>query len=110
MALRTAKLGALQGGVGSWSIVCTVPAGQTYIVKDIRYYNTLGSTDTVTIALVTTGAVTYPLVGNQSLGANAANSWQGWAVLGPGETLQAFSTTGGTRFWASGAKLDGVAP
>lgn len=110
MPVRTANLGRLQGNVNGWAILCTVPAGQTFLVKEVRYHNSGGTTDTITIALVTPSIVIYALLNASSLAAGGVGSVLGWIAMAPGDTLQVFSTTGGTRFWASGTKLDGVAP
>lgn len=109
MSVHTARLAVGQvNTLGSFQTVYTSPANVTTIVKDLRT-NNAGTVTTFLIWAVTSGAQQVRLL-LASLNAGDPQSAQPYVVLKPGDALQIFTSAAPVAFWASGSKLDGVAP
>jgi len=110
VTVRTAKLGVVTPLAATWVNVCTVPSGQTFLVKDIRWINAGGATDTLSIRARTPGGLQVQLIYALSVGASTTGFWTGWVALVPSDVLEVFASLGTSTFWVSGTKLQGVAP
>lgn len=110
MAVRTARLTNAYVGAGSDTVIGTVPAGETWIVKQVDVHGVafLNSSIQVYWLNPSTGTRGYFLV--QTLASPYVAHYSGFAVGEPGDELHAFSSANDIEVWASGSKLEGVAP
>jgi hypothetical protein len=110
MATRTSKLGTALPGAGASVTVFTVPAGQTYIVKEVLAYNRDTVADNVQAYALQPSPNTVALtINNASLGSHLSDRWDGFLVLLPGDQFVVTSASGHSNFWVSGSKLPGTA-
>ena len=89
----------------------TVPAGMTYIVKDVMIQNQTAGVLKVIVWLQDAGDTVEGVIQELSMAARQVVHWQGWGAAGPGDKMTVFIdvATPGANVWASGAKLPGVA-
>lgn len=108
MAVRSARLFAgSTGPLSTPTTLLTVPAGHTYLLKDLRVDSPAGGTTRV-IVWVASGAAEVSLI-DGGLGDRETIVVQGFIVLEPGDRLRALADGASARVWASGADLVGVA-
>jgi hypothetical protein len=105
VTIRSTKLGVLHETVAGWFQLYQSPVGWRTIVRSIYYDNAGYPIDRITvIAQDTVAGVSINLVGDD-LPADGHNSWTGWLVLNPGDTIQVNSSVTGFTVWASGTLL-----
>lgn len=89
------------GGVDTWTIAYTVPAGKRIILKDTLISNNAGVTRTVSVRI--DGSIQIFTTNLVSLGTDHRSFW---TVLNAGQTLGVFQRVGGGVSYAlSGALL-----
>lgn len=111
MAVRTAALGRglIFGGAGE-TLLATVPAGETWIVKGCEIaLSGLGSS-TVQVFATSADLSTRATFIQQLVPSLGVAHYTGFLVMEPGDTLTAASSSVDTNVWVSGTKLAGVAP
>jgi hypothetical protein len=109
MPTRSTCLGARSSPAGTWTPLWTVPNGYTYIAKGLIAYNGGGVGDTTYVrASDPNGTYSYFWYAT-ALAVGARLEWAGWFAMNPGQTMEVYSANGTVMFWASGAKLPGVA-
>lgn len=110
MATRTGVLFRFAGS-GAFNILATVPAGQTWILKDLVVSNETGGAAVCFLYSTDPGGTVHGGLLNESVGANSVTRKGMFHVLGPGDFVW-FASSGGVNVyvWGSGAKLPGVAP
>lgn len=111
MTVRSAELGHL-GWVGAGTqTIFTVPSGETWLLKDVRFGTAHGTAHTLW-CFITRGAGSQ-LVHVQALGVGFASAGLScFIVMEPGDVFQiipSVTPTGGDFVWCSGAMLQGVA-
>lgn len=108
MAVRTAVL--YRGG-GASGTLATVPAGRTWIAKDVTLYNRAGSSNYLSLYVQSVGGDPTPFYTGTLAPDQVVRLTGLFVVLEPGETIRIYNDTGGSAGIAvCGADLDGVAP
>lgn len=108
MALRTSQLGhSTHFAAGTWDLF-TVPAGQTWIVKDVVVANTGSGTVTIELDVTTSDSLCKPWLFHQALGGGGAFHWTGFFVMEPGDVLTQSMLDGQWFVIVSGSKLMGT--
>jgi hypothetical protein len=110
MSVRSAVLAIGKPAAATYTVLGTVPAGQTWILKSIVVLNRGAVADTVTVQGAHAGAIAANLLNAAVLAAGASVAQDSWLVLQPGDILAVYATAGVSDFWVSGTKLSGVAP
>lgn len=106
MAVRSANLAVGTKSGAGITTVATVPAGETWIIKDIRTYASGGAVRALVGAA--RGGLLVP-ISDGSLPNAGSRGVECWVVLEPGDEIQVFSNSTTFDFWVSGAMLSGVA-
>lgn len=110
MTTRSATLGhASTTALQLNGTLCTVPAGETWIVKDIRVLNVNAGPASAIISVTGVGNVDGTWLINKTLAGVSYDGMSCWVVMEPGDYLVYASDQGLVRFWVSGAKLVGIA-
>lgn len=107
VAVRSARLAAGNAPAGTTTLF-TVPAGKTFIVKDIRAANTSGA-NTNFIITATSGTNFCWLLQGVAAVNQTYSVTPTFLVLEPGDQLLLFTSAQPMQFWISGAELLGVA-
>ncbi len=110
MTVRSTILGraALPDSVDT--VLATVPAGQTWIVKSaIVLCQEIGPT-AVQVYIQSTTLLMRAWLISGVLATTGRIEWDGWVVALPGDTIHAFMGNDLGTVWVSGSKLMGVAP
>jgi hypothetical protein len=110
MAVRTATLVAdtFPGG-GATTVAATVPDGETWILKQLDLNLTSFATSTVRIFWQRANGA-QGVIFSQSIGTPFIAHFTGFTVAEPGDQLLVFSSNADFYLWASGSRLEGVAP
>lgn len=109
MPVRVSKLGSVIPASNVQTTLFTVPAGFTYLVKDVIIVNTSGVADTASAWAQDAGGTRGATIYNASLASGGRTELQTLIAMGPGDTFIVFSNAGPSSFWVSGTKLPGVA-
>lgn len=110
MPIRSAVLARISSAVGgSNGIISTVPANETWILKEVDIDNTTGGNAIVSAWAADPSNTQVGLAAQETLAAGALGTVACYLVLDPGSTLNYFASVGPVHFWYSGIKLDGVA-
>lgn len=107
MAVRTKRLAQGTRAAGTDAVVYTCPAGETAILKDIRFWN--NTTGSVRSLVYVDSGPALCLILDVTAPAGEARGLAVWVVLAPGDTLRVASLSGQTNFRLSGTELSGVA-
>ena len=95
--------------VGAVSVVLgTVPAGMTWLVKEINVLNGGGAAASISVQAQNAAntMVARPYT-NSALAAGATERYSGFLAMGPGDQLVLYPGAANLFVWASGAQLDG---
>jgi hypothetical protein len=106
---RSTRLASLIPAPGVATSALTVPAGMTYLIKDVLVSNFAGAGDTVDVYAQDGAGVQGRLFMNQAVPTITRAEWSGFVALNAGDQLFVRSVQGSTHFWVSGTKLVGVA-
>jgi hypothetical protein len=85
----------------------SVPAGETYIVKNVHVWNRNALQAQITVEAADTGFAQLAALLNGPLASGQIAEWSGFFCLKAGDQLVAQSDKTGVYFWASGAALVG---
>lgn len=110
MPTRTAILGRGICFAGSPTILATVPAGETWIVKSVEVSPSGFGSSTVQVYLEDAGLGLRALFIQQTIASLGVAHYSGWVVAEPGTDLVCNPTSVDQYVWISGAKLQGIAP
>lgn len=109
MPIRSSALAKFNSGSGGTFTLFTVPAGQTYIVKEVRLLNWNAAGETFSVYAFDPASGSIGSIYDGTLAAYAHDSVTCWTVLGPGDQLQFVAAVSNQRVWVSGTKLPGFA-
>lgn len=109
---RSGVLGRMNSTVGTNVFTLfTVPAGMTYIVKDVAIQNQSGITTKVVVWIQNPGDTIECVLQERDMPAREIQHLQGWWAAGPGDQfivdVNAAGGVAGVNVWASGAALPG---
>jgi hypothetical protein len=90
-------------------VFATVPAGESWLLKNAMVWNDGVANDSVQVLVVTLAGVRIALAFGFPLAAHGIIQWNGFLIMKPGDTLQGSSSTSSSAVVASGARLPGVA-
>lgn len=110
MAVRTKLLASGRSSSATASIIYTVPADETAILKSIILCNINASTTTTIQIAVDTAANNLTLFWEEGLIARKSLVIEPYLVLQPGmEVSLANAAAVGVNYWVSGVELEGIA-
>jgi hypothetical protein len=109
MPIRTTQFFEGFTTIGGPVALVTVPAGQTWLLKDAILINEGGVNDTGSLGVLAWSGNVYHLIMNQVMNAHTLQRNQGFTVLKPGDALFGTSVGGNLQVLFSGAKLAGIA-
>ena len=111
MSVRSKALGTdvSSGAPVVNKVLGTVPAGSTWILKDIRIANFSGLAATVSVGVLRPSTNAAAIVVDQSINNGAIVGVSCFVVAEPADQLLYSSTQNAVEIWCSGAELDGVA-
>jgi len=110
MPVRTKLLAAGRVSTATTTVVYTVPAGETAILKSIKLANVNTTTAVTAVILMDAGAFNQTIFQRHFLDANTDDYVDLWVVCPPGcEIAILLNTAIGVNFWLSGTELEGVA-
>lgn len=110
MPVRTKLLTSGRSSSSTASVIYTVPADETAIIKDILLCNINASTTTTIALAADTAANDKTLLWEEGLVARKTLHIVLWLVLLPGYELTLSNAASvGVNFWVSGTELEGVA-
>jgi hypothetical protein len=110
MTVRSAVLATGRNNFGGVMTLATVPAGETWIIKDVHIRDFTGASNSFNVNLYNpTTFVRNDLIYVAGVTQEFA-TWAGWVVAEPGDLLQLGCFNGLVTTWISGTKLIGVAP
>jgi hypothetical protein len=108
--IRTGVLGTFFG-TAAFQIFATVPAGVTWIVKEVCVRNENGGAAACDFYATDSGGTARVMLVTESVPGTSGIARARYLVLGPGSLLWAASSGGLSVYvWVSGSKLPGVAP
>lgn len=110
MVVRTAVLGRVSVSDILTHVLFTVPAGQTWIVKDVVVTNNDGAGLSAVVSAVDSTGLIGSVIFSPTIAAGVQAELTTYQVLGPGDKLQVFASAQPYIVWVSGSKLAGVAP
>lgn len=109
MPVRSTKLASIKPPANVVTQAFVVPAGMTYLVKDILVQNAGGASEIATVALQDPGGLIVDVIAGFVVSAGLNSEWSGWVALNPGDQLTVKASVGNLTFWVSGTKLPGIA-
>lgn len=94
--------------VGAGGVVLgNVPASDTWVVKDVRVYNTTGAPVNVSIFAADATSTIFGALFIGAVAAGAVGSVSCWVAVPPSGSIQALPGAAGVHIWVSGADLPG---
>lgn len=106
MAVRSANLAVGTAPTSTVATAATCPAGETWIIKDVRVYSATGTPRAY--VGVARGSLQCSIV-DESVPGPGSRGLECWVVLEPGDSIEVYSQTNTSSYWVSGAMLVGVA-
>lgn len=79
------------GGVNTWTLAYTVPAGHRIILKTVHVFNPGAAAHSYGVRIGTT-----QVVRQVSIGVNVSDDWNTWIVLNPAETIYVLQVVAST--------------
>jgi hypothetical protein len=110
VAVRTAKLVCVGSTASQFLTLATVPAGETWIVKEIVLGNNTGTSGIGIVNALKPGVAIVNLLSATIAAFSSAQSTGRFFVLEPGDQLQSNTPGVNWNVWVAGTKLLGVAP
>jgi hypothetical protein len=109
MATRSKQLAvaAQNSAAVSNTVVYTVPASYTTIVKDIQLGNYATTAATANVEVYTAGGLQIFLIYTTSLAGDTTTHWTGWVVLMAGDALRWSTNQQNSQLLISGSELVG---
>jgi hypothetical protein len=109
MATRSKQLaaGSSTAALGNQTVVYTVPAGSTTIVKDATLANEGAAAQSYNFSIFTAGGIQIFLAAVTSAAQYTITHWEGWAVAEAGDRVCVGCTAAGLEYLISGAELVG---
>lgn len=109
MPIRTARFFQGVATTGAGVRLATVPAGQTWLLKELSLSNDQLVNDSGSAGVLAADGTYIRLVPISAVNTHTLQRWQGFMVLLPGDGVFASSVGGNLDCWFSGAKLAGLA-
>lgn len=110
MAVRTKQLASGRSTSSTATVVYTVPAGETAIVKAIDICNINGTTATEVVIACDAGAFNVTAYARIGLSALGFQHLERWLVLPPDAEISIHNSAAvNVNYWISGTELEGVA-
>jgi len=110
MPVRTKLLASGRSTSATATVVYTVPADETCILKWIRLANVSASTSSEVIIAIDTAANNLTTYQRVTLAAQTGIGIELWQVLQPGMEIAISNVAAvGVNYWLSGSELEGVA-
>lgn len=108
MAVRSGVLARMVSTGNTDELIGTVPAGDTWILKDARILNLgSGSAGSGLFATSAVGVIDAQIINFSTMAVDALLTWSGWFVMGPGDFLTFTPRIAGMHIWVSGTQLVG---
>ena len=109
MTIRTAVLASTSFNAGVTVTLFTVPAGQTWIVKDVLVHNWAAGNNQIRVRMVDPVSLTYLYLIDVPATDPGRKEWQGWMTLVAGQYMDVWSPNNAGYIWVAGSKLSGIA-
>lgn len=107
MAVRSAVLYAGFVTVAAQNTLFTVPAGELWIVKDMRVYNESATTCTGFVYTRNPSVSAYGILLDFAIPTLDVLPWSGWVAMAAGHELIVNPSSQPVHLWISGTKLRG---
>jgi len=109
MTVATAILGRGKTVAGTPLHFGPVPAGETWIVKDVQLLSAGPTSALVQVYGSAPAGTSFVIIRSVTLAGNAGDSSPHWVVLNEGDTFDALSDHEAIWVWISGSRLNGIA-
>lgn len=106
--IRNGVLGRVVTTATGFTLVGTVPAGMTWLLKAVHLVNNAAATANLVVQLTSPDNSIAAQLPHYAIDPTEAVLWQGWTSLGPGDHLYVSSDQVGVHIWAAGAELPGT--